>query len=76
MVLFTTMRTEAADRARFVEAGADVVVLGEHRVDLAAALAHLSATGIRQLLVEGGGTLVEALLGDASSTRSHCMWRP
>jgi 2,5-diamino-6-(ribosylamino)-4(3H)-pyrimidinone 5'-phosphate reductase len=64
VVLFTTERTPVAERAGFAAAGAEVIVLGDRRVDLVAALRHLADTGVRRLLVEGGGTLVEALLRD------------
>ncbi|MEX1295768.1 MAG: dihydrofolate reductase family protein [Candidatus Limnocylindrales bacterium] len=53
-------RTEVVDELRAV--GAEVVVAGSERVDLTAALAALSAMGIERLMVEGGSTLVAALL--------------
>ena len=62
VVVFTTERTPPAVRERLVAAGAEVVMLGGCRVDLVAALRHLARTGVERLLVEGGGTLVEALL--------------
>lgn len=64
VVLFTTERTPVAERAAFTAAGAEVIVLGNRHVDLVAALRHLADTGVRRLVVEGGGTLVEALLRD------------
>ena len=48
------------DRLR--EAGAEIVVAGEHRADLASALGSLYELGIRRLMVEGGGTLNWSLL--------------
>ncbi|MEA3324945.1 MAG: 2,5-diamino-6-(ribosylamino)-4(3H)-pyrimidinone 5'-phosphate reductase [Euryarchaeota archaeon] len=48
------------DRLR--EAGAEIVVAGEHRVDLASALGHLYEMGVRRLMVEGGGSLNWSLL--------------
>ncbi|KAB3542987.1 MAG: 2,5-diamino-6-(ribosylamino)-4(3H)-pyrimidinone 5'-phosphate reductase [ANME-2 cluster archaeon] len=48
------------DRLR--EAGAEIVVAGEHRVDLASALGQLYEMGVRRLMVEGGGTLNWSLL--------------
>lgn len=51
--------------------GADVVVEGDERVDLTAALTALEAAGIERLMVEGGGELLfslfEADLVDALS---------
>nr|QNO44531.1 2,5-diamino-6-ribosylamino-4(3H)-pyrimidinone 5'-phosphate reductase [Methanosarcinales archaeon ANME-2c ERB4]QNO44909.1 2,5-diamino-6-ribosylamino-4(3H)-pyrimidinone 5'-phosphate reductase [Methanosarcinales archaeon ANME-2c ERB4]QNO46253.1 2,5-diamino-6-ribosylamino-4(3H)-pyrimidinone 5'-phosphate reductase [Methanosarcinales archaeon ANME-2c ERB4] len=48
------------DRLR--EAGAEIVVTGEHRVDLASALEHLYEMGVCRLMVEGGGSLNWSLL--------------
>ncbi len=48
------------DRLR--EAGAEIVVAGEHRVDLASALGRLYGMGVRRLMVEGGGRLNWSLL--------------
>jgi 2,5-diamino-6-(ribosylamino)-4(3H)-pyrimidinone 5'-phosphate reductase len=61
-VVFTTERTALAARDRLRREGAEVVVLGVERVDLAAALTWLGRAGIGRALVEGGGTLVAALL--------------
>lgn len=56
--------TEAAP-ADFVSqmenAGATIVVAGEERVDLTAALPELESDGIEQLMVEGGGELIFSL---------------
>jgi 2,5-diamino-6-(ribosylamino)-4(3H)-pyrimidinone 5'-phosphate reductase len=43
------------------EAGAELVVAGDERVDLAAALSALEAEGIERLMVEGGGELIFSL---------------
>ncbi|MFC7154697.1 2,5-diamino-6-(ribosylamino)-4(3H)-pyrimidinone 5'-phosphate reductase [Halomarina halobia] len=52
-----------ADRRRaLVGAGAGLVVAGEGRVDLAAALGALSDDGVADLLVEGGGELIFSLV--------------
>jgi len=59
--LFTTPRTSAAALAAWREAGAEVVVTGRERVDLAAALDHLASLGVTRLLVEGGGTFIAAM---------------
>ncbi|PXF57489.1 MAG: 2,5-diamino-6-(ribosylamino)-4(3H)-pyrimidinone 5'-phosphate reductase [Candidatus Methanogaster sp.] len=47
---------------RLSEAGAEIVVAGEHRVDLASALGRLYEMGVRRLMVEGGGSLNWSLL--------------
>jgi 2,5-diamino-6-(ribosylamino)-4(3H)-pyrimidinone 5'-phosphate reductase len=62
VVICTTARTkwDAVDWLR--AQGAEVVVHGEHRVDLATTLAELLGSGIRRLMVEGGSTLVASLL--------------
>ncbi|WP_181684656.1 2,5-diamino-6-(ribosylamino)-4(3H)-pyrimidinone 5'-phosphate reductase [Halorhabdus salina] len=46
---------------RFDAAGATVIVAGEERVALDAALAELESHGIDQLMVEGGGELIFSL---------------
>jgi len=61
-IIFTTAQTDPAQIARLREHKAEVVVIGEQRVDLIAALQHLKRVGVRRLLVEGGGTLNAALL--------------
>nr|AAU84105.2 putative hydrolases of the HAD superfamily [uncultured archaeon GZfos37B2] len=48
------------DRLR--EAGAEIVVAGEHRIDLASALGRLYEMGVRRMMVEGGGSLNWSLL--------------
>lgn len=62
VIVCTSGRTDAAAIAWLEQEGADVVVQGDDRVDLTAALAALAARGIEQLMVEGGSTLVAALL--------------
>ncbi|WP_435095785.1 2,5-diamino-6-(ribosylamino)-4(3H)-pyrimidinone 5'-phosphate reductase [Halarchaeum sp. P4] len=53
---------EPAEHVTALEsAGADVVVAGENRVDLAGALATLEEMGIERLMVEGGGELIFSL---------------
>ncbi len=61
-ILFTTTQTDPAQIALLREHGAEVVVVGETRVDLGEALACLKAEGVERLLVEGGGTLNADLL--------------
>ncbi|WP_101297664.1 2,5-diamino-6-(ribosylamino)-4(3H)-pyrimidinone 5'-phosphate reductase [Halegenticoccus soli] len=56
--------SEAAPDARLTplrEAGAELVVAGEERVDLPAALSALEDAGIDRLMVEGGGELIFSL---------------
>ncbi|QLD87872.1 2,5-diamino-6-(ribosylamino)-4(3H)-pyrimidinone 5'-phosphate reductase [Natronomonas salina] len=48
-------------RAALEDAGARLVVSGEERVDLQAALAALQEEGIDRLMVEGGGELIFSL---------------
>jgi len=62
VVLFTTTRSGAAQIARLRERGAQVYVLGERRVDLAAAMQQLGRLGAQRVLVEGGSTLNAELL--------------
>ncbi|MBI4787304.1 MAG: 2,5-diamino-6-(ribosylamino)-4(3H)-pyrimidinone 5'-phosphate reductase [Chloroflexi bacterium] len=62
VMLFTTRRTSAEQITRLRARGAQVIVMGEQRVDLVAALGYLKDSGIHHLLVEGGGTLNAELL--------------
>lgn len=63
----TVLVSEAAPEERLDalrEAGAEVVVAGEERVDLPRALADLESAGVADLMVEGGGELVFSLFAD------------
>ncbi len=62
VMLFTTEQTSSMHIAQLHERGAEVYVLGATRVDLAGALRTLRIRGVERLLVEGGGTLIAALL--------------
>jgi len=62
VMIFTTKRTSPSQIARLCQRGAQVLVMGEHRVDLVRAFRHLRELGIKRLLVEGGGTLNAELL--------------
>ena len=56
----TVLVSEAAPEERLTglrDAGARLVVAGEERVDLPAALAELESSGVADLMVEGGGEL-------------------
>ncbi|WP_435364065.1 2,5-diamino-6-(ribosylamino)-4(3H)-pyrimidinone 5'-phosphate reductase [Haloarchaeobius sp. DYHT-AS-18] len=60
--------SEAAPDDRVIEledAGAEIVVAGEDRVDLGAALDALESRGVERLMVEGGGELIYSLFADA-----------
>ena len=61
VILFTTNRTPQAQLDLLRAAGAQVLVLGEARVDLHAALTVLYDRGVRRLMVEGGGALLGEL---------------
>lgn len=62
VVICTTRRTGQDAIGWLRELGAEVIVRGDTRVDLPASLAALSELGFERLLVEGGSTLVAALL--------------
>ena len=62
VALCTTERTSETALRDFREAGAEVVVAGTERVDLEASLASLAGMGLERVMVEGGSTLVAALL--------------
>jgi 2,5-diamino-6-(ribosylamino)-4(3H)-pyrimidinone 5'-phosphate reductase len=62
VIMCTTTRT-SANAIDWLEAqGAMVVVHGNDRVDLVETLAGLPGVGVDRLMVEGGGTIVAALL--------------
>lgn len=64
VIIFTTTRTDAAAIDWLEAQGAEVIVHDADRVDLATALDHLEKHGVEHLMVEGGSTLVAALLGE------------
>ncbi|WP_430506008.1 2,5-diamino-6-(ribosylamino)-4(3H)-pyrimidinone 5'-phosphate reductase [Haloparvum sp. PAK95] len=59
--LLISEATDEDRREALADAGADVIVAGEERVDLAAGLDALSDRGIDRLMVEGGGELIFSL---------------
>jgi 2,5-diamino-6-(ribosylamino)-4(3H)-pyrimidinone 5'-phosphate reductase len=61
-LLYTTSRTAPEHIARLTAAGAEVFVLGGEHLDLAAVMTSLFDQGLRQVLVEGGGTLIAEVL--------------
>ena len=62
VLLCTTTRTSRAAIDWLREQGAEIIVHGRDRVDLAETLAELPIAGIGRLMVEGGSTLVASLL--------------
>jgi 2,5-diamino-6-(ribosylamino)-4(3H)-pyrimidinone 5'-phosphate reductase len=62
VVLCTSRLTDDPAITALERHGAEVLVAGKRRVDLGAALAHLAGLGVGRLMVEGGSTLVAALL--------------
>ena len=62
VVIFTTEQTDRKQIERLRGKGAQVLVVGEKRVDLIEALRLLAAMGVKRLMVEGGGTLNAELL--------------
>lgn len=63
LLVATAQPDDCEDARELRELGASVVSLpdGDGHVDLAALMAHLGASGVDSLLVEGGGTLHEAM---------------
>ena len=57
-LVYTTRRTSPDQIHRLENAGAQIFVMGELRVDCKAMLASLYELGIRKLMVEGGGTMI------------------
>jgi len=62
VLVCTSARTSRAAIAALEAEGAVVFVAGGDRVDLAASLRAMAELGVARLMVEGGGTLVAALL--------------
>jgi 5-amino-6-(5-phosphoribosylamino)uracil reductase len=61
-IVLTTSAAPAERRAALAAAGADVVVVGESEVDLAAALRALDERGLRRVDCEGGPALFGSLI--------------
>jgi len=61
-LIYTTSRTLPEQIARLQDGGAEVFITGEERVDLPFVLESLHQLGVRNLLIEGGGTLIAELL--------------
>ncbi|MBT3323107.1 MAG: 2,5-diamino-6-(ribosylamino)-4(3H)-pyrimidinone 5'-phosphate reductase [Anaerolineae bacterium] len=62
IIIFTTQRTSANQLAFLREMGVVVFVLGKKRVDLHATMEVLKEFGTENLMVEGGGAIIAALL--------------
>jgi 2,5-diamino-6-(ribosylamino)-4(3H)-pyrimidinone 5'-phosphate reductase len=62
VILFTSERTSLDQLEHIRNQGAEVFVIGQHRVDLVQALHRLWELGVRRLMVEGGGTLNAELI--------------
>lgn len=62
--VFTTEQTNPHQVAALRSAGAEVHILGEDRVDLSAAMKQLRSMGVKQVLLEGGGTLNAAMFAE------------
>jgi 2,5-diamino-6-(ribosylamino)-4(3H)-pyrimidinone 5'-phosphate reductase len=57
-LIYTTRRTTPEQVGVLENAGAQVFVIGERRVDLAAVAESLYSQDIRKIMVEGGGTII------------------
>jgi len=57
-LVYTTHRSTPEQIARLENAGAEVFVVGDMRVDVSAVLESLHKKGVRHLMVEGGGTII------------------
>ena len=71
-IVITCESAPAGRRAALADAGADVVVAGSDRVDLAAALDALDQRGLRRIGCEGGPRLFGALV-DADLVDELCL---
>ncbi|MDX9992950.1 MAG: dihydrofolate reductase family protein [Anaerolineales bacterium] len=57
-IVFTTPKTEPAQREMLAAAGVEILLHDAPRVDLGLALQTLNALGMNRIMVEGGGTLI------------------
>jgi riboflavin-specific deaminase-like protein len=62
VIMFTTTRTAPVAISALGERGVEVIVQDGERIDLAEALGQLVGLGVEHLMVEGGSSLVAALL--------------
>jgi len=56
--LLVSEQAPEARRTELADAGAELIVAGNDRVDLAAGVDRLAAEGIERLMIEGGGELI------------------
>ena len=63
VIIFTTPKTDPVQVDFLEQNGVQLYMLGEQQVDLALAMQKLVEIGVEHLLVEGGGILIESLLG-------------
>lgn len=61
-IVFTTPKTDSAQRAMLAAAGVEVFVHDGSRVDLDVALETLDSLGLKRVMLEGGGTLIAEFL--------------
>ena len=76
VIIFTTQRTSAEQLAFLREMGAVVFVLGKKQVDLRAAIDVIEEFGIVNLMVEGGGAIIAALLAEGLVDEIHAYIAP
>lgn len=78
VVVYVTAESGPEKRAALSEAGVDVRVVDalEGKVNLAAALADMQASGLHRVLVEGGGQLASALVEAGLVDRLEWMRAP
>jgi len=76
VLIFTAERTSQAQLKTLEDAGVEVFICGEQRVDLTSMLGKLKDLGIKHLLVEGGGTLNSALIQDGLVDEIHIYIAP
>jgi riboflavin-specific deaminase-like protein len=63
-IVITTEAAPAERRAKLVDAGAELLIAGDRKVDLPRALADLSARGLRRVNCEGGPALFAELIAE------------
>jgi riboflavin biosynthesis pyrimidine reductase len=62
-IIYTTEAAPQRQRRAATDAGSEVVILGQHRVDLTAVLDDLASRGHRRILTEGGPHLLNQFAG-------------
>lgn len=64
------------EKVEEVRKKAEVIVCGDEKVDLRCLLAHLKNYGIKKLMVEGGGTLINSLLAEGLVDEFYIYYAP